>query len=78
MPTVLRKNGYRFFFFSIDDSEPIHIHVERAGSYAKFWLNPVSLARNHCFRSHELFEIGRLVKENKQIFEEKWNEHFSS
>jgi len=78
MPTVLRKNGYRFFFFSLEGTEPAHIHVERAEGYAKFWLNPVSLARDRGFRSHELSEIRKLIEENKQIFEEKWNEYFSS
>jgi hypothetical protein len=26
MPTVLRVGGYRFFFVSLDRSEPPHIH----------------------------------------------------
>ena len=28
MPTVLNIRGYRFFFFSMEGSEPPHIHVE--------------------------------------------------
>jgi hypothetical protein len=28
MPTVLRIDGYRFFFFSNEGNEPVHIHVE--------------------------------------------------
>ncbi|MBE0499452.1 MAG: DUF4160 domain-containing protein [Campylobacterales bacterium] len=30
MPTVLRINGFRFFFFS-DEHLPLHIHVEKRG-----------------------------------------------
>ncbi|MBI4007657.1 MAG: DUF4160 domain-containing protein, partial [Planctomycetes bacterium] len=46
MPTILRIKGYRFFFFSLEGREPPHIHVEHAGKYAKFWLEPVELARS--------------------------------
>jgi len=77
MPTVLRTRGYRFFFFSSDWREPVHVHVEKADSYAKFWLEPVALARSRGFRSHELTELARLVAENRALFQEKWNEHFS-
>ena len=36
MPTVIQIKGYRFFFFSNERNEPIHIHIEKADSYAKF------------------------------------------
>jgi hypothetical protein len=29
MPAVLREDGYRFFFVSLDRSEPPHVHVKR-------------------------------------------------
>ena len=38
MPTVLNAGGYRFFFYSLEGSEPPHIHVEYGRSTAKFWL----------------------------------------
>jgi hypothetical protein len=38
VPTVLRWNGYRFFFFSNEGAEPPHIHVDKGGATAKFWL----------------------------------------
>jgi len=43
MPTILRKDGLRFFFFSREGTEPPHVHVEQAERYAKFWLEPVVL-----------------------------------
>ena len=76
MPTVLRIAGYRFFFFSNERQEPAHIHVERAESYAKFWLSPVSLAASHGFRSGDLAEVRRLVEEHRQLFQERWDEFF--
>jgi hypothetical protein len=53
MPEVLRLRGFRFFFFSREGTEPPHIHVERGDEYAKYWLQPVSLAENRGFRDHE-------------------------
>jgi hypothetical protein len=46
MPTVLLIKGYRFFFFSNEGNEPVHIHVERAECYAKFWIEPLFVAAN--------------------------------
>lgn len=78
MPTILRTSGYRFFFFSREGNEPMHIHIEHADRYAKFWLNPIQLAESDGFRSGEISELRKLVQENKKLFEEKWNEYFSS
>jgi len=77
MPTVLRVDGYRFFFFSNEREEPEHIHVEQAERYAKFWLSPVSLAANAGFRSTELGALRRVVEQHQQLFRERWNEYFS-
>jgi hypothetical protein len=46
MPTVLRINGYEFFFHSNDCPEPPRIHVRGNRGAAKIWINPVSLARS--------------------------------
>ncbi len=78
MPTVLRVKGYRFFFFSLENDEPPHVHREAAERVAKFWLNPVSLAKSHGFRSGELSEIQGIVEENRDLFEERWHEHFGN
>jgi len=50
MPTVLRVGPYRFFFYSGGGHEPPHVHVERNASVAKFWLDPVRLARSQGYR----------------------------
>ena len=76
MPTLLRVGGYRFFFYSLEDREPPHIHVAHAGRYAKFWLDHVTLASNRGFRSHELTVVGELVSDNREFFLEKWNAYF--
>ena len=55
----------------------MHIHIEQADRYAKFWLNPVQLAESDGFRSGEIAELRKLVQENKNLFEEKLHEFFS-
>jgi hypothetical protein len=76
MPTLLRRHGYRFFFFTREGTEPPHVHVEKGEDYAKFWLRPVRLARNRGFLSRHLRTIRSLVEENEAFFEEKWHERF--
>jgi len=46
MPTILRSGPYRLYFYSHEPNEPPHVHVDRDDLSAKFWLDPVTLARN--------------------------------
>ncbi len=78
MPTVLRHGPYRFFFFSRENNEPPHIHVERDDAKAKFWLNPVALSSSQDFRAHDLNELRMIVIANRDLFLERWNEHLNN
>ncbi len=77
MPTILRIGRYQFKFFSNECEEPPHIHVKAGGQEAKFWLNPIEMASNYGFKSHELKEITRIVQEYHTDFLEAWNEYFA-
>ena len=77
MPTVLRVSGFRFFFYSMEGAEPPHIHVEHGDNVAKFWLQPVSLAESHGFRTHEVNRLRALVIAHRLSFLEAWNAHFA-
>ncbi len=76
MPTVLLIGPYRFFFYSLENHEPPHIHVERDEKVAKYWLGPVALASSYGFRSHELTRVGAIVAEHLDRFLEAWHGHF--
>lgn len=39
MPTILLIHGWRFFFYSNEGSEPIHIHCQKGDMECKYWLN---------------------------------------
>ena len=78
MPTVLRSGPYRFYFYSHEPNEPPHVHVDRDDDSAKFWLQPISLARNLGFRAHELREIERIISDNQQELLEAWHGRFGN
>ena len=77
MPTVLRTGGFRFFFYSLENGEPSHVHVTHDGRTAKYWLNPVELASSEGFRAHELTRVREMVVEHRTQFQERWDEHFN-
>ena len=78
MPTILKIGPFRFFFYSNENGEPAHIHIQRDRMLAKFWLQPVSLASSTRFSPKELRKLQLLVIENRETFLEAWNEYFSN
>jgi len=76
-PTIFIKKGYRFYFYSNEGQEPLHVHVQYHSASAKFWLNPVVLANNLGMDASELGQAAKMVKENENRIKEKWNEFFS-
>ncbi|MGB0999552.1 MAG: DUF4160 domain-containing protein [Flavobacteriales bacterium] len=77
MPTILRADGFRFFFYS-NEHLPIHIHIEKDNKTAKFNLESIELVKSRGFNASELQEIRKLVNENVTLFKHKWNEYFNS
>ena len=76
MPTIKPiSNDLRFFFFSFDCNEPMHVHVNRENMVCKFWIEPVVLAKNHGFSAKELNKIRKIIQSNIDIIREAWYEH---
>ena len=76
MPVILRIKGYRFWFYEADLGEPPHIHVGKEGKEAKYWMNPVGLARSRGFRDHELNEIERILFEYRDSILQAWRKEW--
>lgn len=75
MPVVLRVRGYKFFFYQADViNEPPHVHVIKAGIEAKFWLDPLRVAREGRFRKNDLREIERIIEDNVDFLLKAWEE----
>jgi hypothetical protein len=78
LPTILRSGPYRLFFYSADQVEPPHVHVEREDLVAKFWLEPVRFEMSRGFRRSEIRQIEKLVADNADQLLEAWHEYFGN
>lgn len=78
MPTVLRVDGFRLYFYSHEPNEPPHVHVDRGGASAKVWLDNVALASNAGFSAKELGDVLRLVLAHQARLLEAWHDFFGT
>ncbi len=77
MPELLRILGYVFSFYSNENNEPPHVHVEKGGAEAKIWLEPEVKAEYFVgFKKKDKKKIMDIVKENVEHFKKKWHEYF--
>lgn len=79
MPEIFRFFGYSFFYYS-KEHEPIHVHVEGNGGYAKFDLvdDEFVLKESQGIKSHDMKKIQEVVAENKDIIKNHWNKFFNT
>ncbi|OGT19256.1 MAG: hypothetical protein A2V90_08925 [Gammaproteobacteria bacterium RBG_16_57_12] len=76
-PTIFREAGYRFFFFSREESR-IHVHVVSEDGEAKFWLEPeIELAKNYHYSRRQLKDIESLIEAHFNEIIRAWQQHFS-
>ncbi len=77
-PTVFREMGYRFFFFSREETR-MHVHVHCADGEAKYWLEPtIELAVNHGLSAQQLAKIMIIVEEHESDLISAWNSYFGT
>jgi len=75
MPTILRIEGYRFFFFS-DEHLPQHIHIEKGDGYARIEIESNKVTDSYNLTSKELKKLTTLVNQNNEKLKKAWNEYF--
>jgi len=46
MPSVLKMEGFSFYFYSHETTEPPNIHIDKENNSAKYWIDEVALAKN--------------------------------
>jgi hypothetical protein len=70
-------DGFRFFFFSKENNEPPHIHVEKGGGSAKWWLTPEPImVYSVGFKSNEERRIKALINKHQHELLQAWQRHF--
>jgi len=75
-PTIHREGGYRFFFFSREESRT-HVHVYSTDGEAKFWLEPkLELAKAYRLTKIQLKAVETIIQEHSDEFKAAWNSHF--
>ena len=76
MPTVLRIDGFRFFFFS-NEHEPKYIHIEKADMYARIELGTLQVTDSYNVNSKDLKKMIEIIKNNEDKLKGAWNEYFA-
>lgn len=75
-PTVFREDGFRFFFFSREESR-MQVHVQSSEGEAKFWLEPaIELAHNCGLSERQLRSVKALIETHEDDIRSSWARHF--
>ena len=75
MPTIMYVLGFRFFFYSREETR-MHVHVEYQGREAKIWLDNFEVAENSGLKEYQLRRIITLVRLYEKEIKSKWISHF--
>ena len=75
-PTVFRESGFRFYFFSREETR-MHVHVQAAEGEAKFWVEPaIELAHNYGLNERQLRSVKALIEAHANDIRSSWAKHF--
>ena len=80
MPTVLFIYGWRLFFYSNENNEPIHVHAEKGDMECKYWLlvDEMEIREEFAFNltPQARREIKKIIFQNFDLIVEYWNNYF--
>lgn len=70
--------GFAFYFFSNENTEPMHVHVRKGDGLVKYWLEPIALADdNGRMKAQEIRRAKELISENHARIVNAWKQHFT-
>lgn len=85
MPTLFEIYGYKIFFWSNEEDEPIHVHVakrKQSANATKIWLppesNPVLANNNSRIPQKDLSRILKVVAQNRDTIIARWYDYFKN
>lgn len=69
--------GWRFFFYSNEGNEPIHVHCKKGEMECKFWLDSANFeieeAYSYNMNSSNKREVKKIIFEYFDFIEVEWN-----
>jgi hypothetical protein len=81
MPTIIRKNGWRIFFYSNEGKEPMHVHAIKGSTEVKYWIsqkmNMIFYANSFNLKPMMQREIEELLIEEMPKIIKFWNAYFN-
>ena len=77
MPTILLVAGWRFFFYSNEGNEPIHVHCRKGGKECKYWLDRKNFALEEAYsynmKQKDKREAKKIIFEYFDYIEKEWD-----
>jgi hypothetical protein len=77
MPTIILVMGWRFFFYSNEGNEPIHVHCRKGEKEAKYWLDSKNFALLEAYSYNmnrkDKREVKKVIFEYFDYIEKEWN-----
>jgi len=81
MPTVLLIAGWRLYFWTNENKEPIHIHAEKGEMECKFWLDvenfEIKSALEYNLTPQARREIKKIIYEHFDYIVNEWYKYFN-
>ena len=78
MPTILMMLGWRFFFYSNERNEAIHVHCRKGEAEAKYWLDTqnfeVTEAHGYNMSPADKRTVRKIIFQNFDYIVSQWNE----
>ncbi len=75
-PTIFNEDGYRYFFFSREESR-MHVHITSGDGEAKFWLEPeIELANNYHYSRKHLKKVEQFIEDHYDEIISAWQQYF--
>ena len=80
MPTILMVLGWRFFFYSNEGNEPVHVHARKGEAECKFWLRPefyeIEEAWSHNLTPRLRREVRKIIFDHFELIVGEWEKGF--
>ena len=80
MPTILLVSGWRFFFYSNEGNEPVHVHACKGEAECKFWLLPeiYEIEEGWIYNMTPRLrrEVRKIIFDHFELIVGEWNETF--